>query len=160
MSLLSLAIVGKNNEPLFMKEYTSDSDDLPEAELFGLKVSTGGTDGFSAKGKEISLKQQFILHAALDRLEELDGPPPGFAWRSQDVTGTDAMWIGLLLPVEEMRVYGYMTTTKVKFMAVVDDNAVDPTSQKVKENDVKRLMVSRVVGNSMDYIIMLARPLH
>lgn len=112
MALRSIAIVGKNDEPVYLKEFhyqNAIEDDIPEAELFGLAVSTKGggrTDGFSTKAKVCSLKQQFTLHAALDRFEELSGPPPGFGWRETGASGNDAMWVGLLCPVEEARVYG------------------------------------------------------
>mmetsp|Transcript_25352 Transcript_25352/g.37435 ORF Transcript_25352/g.37435 Transcript_25352/m.37435 type:complete len:187 (+) Transcript_25352:14-574(+) len=144
MALISFAIVGKNNEPLFMKEFRDESatDAIPEAELFGLTVSTGNTDGFSKRAKECSLRQQFILHSALDRFEELAGPPPGFGWREPGSTGTDAMWVGLLCPVEEMRVYGYMSTTKVKFLAVVEDLMPSQLIQhNVVDKEVKKLMI-------------------
>jgi hypothetical protein len=144
MTLISLAIVGKNNEPLFLKEFRdeTDADDIPEAELFGLTISTGATDGFSARAKECSLRQQFILHAALDRFEELAGPPPGYGWREPGSSGNDAMWVGLLCPVEEMRVYGYMTTTRIKIMAVVEDTMPSqPSQSQVMEKDIKQLMV-------------------
>eukprot|EP00548_Thalassiothrix_antarctica_P007436 CAMPEP_0194143694 /NCGR_PEP_ID=MMETSP0152-20130528/12808_1 /TAXON_ID=1049557 /ORGANISM="Thalassiothrix antarctica, Strain L6-D1" /LENGTH=165 /DNA_ID=CAMNT_0038843209 /DNA_START=93 /DNA_END=587 /DNA_ORIENTATION=- len=152
MSLISLAIVGKKNEPLFMKEYRDESTNaacIPEAELFGLKVLTGNTDGFSKRAKECSLRQQFILHSALDRFDELAGPPPGFGWREKGSTGTDAMWVGLLCPVEEMRVYGYMSTTKMKFLAVVEDsifmqqqeaNTTIQQQQRNVDGEIKQLM--------------------
>lgn len=150
MALISLAIVGKNNEPLFLREFREESlggslNDVPEAELFGLTVSSSGglTDGFSSKAKECSLRQQFILHAALDRFDELSGPPPGFAWRTPGSTGSDAMWVGLLSTVEEFRVYGYMTTTRLKFMAVVEDSMnAQPVQNLVAEEEAKQVLVS------------------
>lgn len=123
MAALSLAIIGKNNEPLYIKEFFDDSkgariDLLSEEELFGLPVpaaETIGTDDATSDQQKqhqdtsvdcASLRQQFILHAALDRFIELAGPPPGYRWRKQGVTGADAMFVGLLCPVEDMRVYG------------------------------------------------------
>lgn len=146
MTLISLAIVGKRNEPLFLKEFRDDvtSMDIPEAELFGLAVQSGmGTDGFSARAKECSLKQQFILHAALDRFDELLGVGGDHSWRDPNATGADAMWVGLLCPVEDMRVYGYVTTTKIKLMAVVEDIITSrPIQTKVMEEELKQLLIS------------------
>ena len=168
MNVISIGIVGTNNEPLFLKEFADNESasallsnwDIPEAELFGLTTTTttttttppsnssrasvtSGTDGFSSKAKGCSLRHQFILHAALDRFEELAGPPPGLGWREPGSSGTDAMWVGLLCPVEEMRVYGYMTTTKLKIMAVVEDTV--PSRQEIQarilEDDLKKLFV-------------------
>lgn len=114
MTAVSLAIVSNRNEPVYIKEFfheaPSAGDDLPfEEELFGLPAPFENTEESSAlpKRTECSLRQQFILHAALDRFEQLDGPPPGYAWRKQGVaSGADAMFLGLLCPVEDMRVYG------------------------------------------------------
>jgi hypothetical protein len=153
MTLVSLAIVGKSNEPIFLKEFRDEHSiaDIPEAELFGLNtVTKGGTDGFTTSAKECSLRQQFILHAALDRFEELAGPPPGFGWREEGAIGTDGMWVGLLCPVDELRCYGYMTTTKIKLMAVVEDSTTTAPSSnnttthyqsQVMESEVKQLMI-------------------
>lgn len=149
MTFVSLAIVGKTNEPLFLKEFRGEHsmEDIPEAELFGLTtVTKGGTDGFSTPAKECSLRQQFILHAALDRFDELAGPPPGFGWREAGSTGTNAMWVGLLCPVDELRCYGYMTTTKIKLLAVVEDTTTPSSNNssnqsQATENEVKQLMV-------------------
>jgi len=106
MSVISLAIIGKNNTPLYLREFFDEDDDssrdliTSEAELFGLPKPPSST------GSSCSLRQQFLLHAALDRFEQLSGPPPGNAWRKPGVMGTDAMFVGLLCPVEDMRIYG------------------------------------------------------
>lgn len=108
MAALSLAIIGKNNEPLYMKEFRDESlqdDVVPEEELFGLPPAADG-NGSSTGGWDCSIRHQFILHAALDRYEQLAGPAPGYGWRTAGVSGTDAMFMGLLCPVEDMRVYG------------------------------------------------------
>jgi hypothetical protein len=114
MTAISLAIVAKSSEPLYIKQFfdkgSSNEDDLvSEEELFGLPAHPENSNESSSPNKQhpdCSLRQQFILHAALDRFEQLDGPPPGFAWRSPGVSGADAMFVGLLCPVEDMRVYG------------------------------------------------------
>lgn len=105
MSVQSLAVIGKNNEPIYIKEFLDDDDGIrqyenfPEEELFGLKLT-------SHRHVECSIRQQFILHAALDRFDQLSGPPPGCAWRDPGVAGADAMFVGLLCPVDDMRVFG------------------------------------------------------
>ncbi|GAX13716.1 hypothetical protein FisN_2Hh538 [Fistulifera solaris] len=115
MSVVSLAIVGKNNTPIYLREF-DNVDAIDEAELFGLSLSTTST-----VKQACSVRQQFILHAALDKFEQLAGPPPACAWRAPGVTGTDAMLVGFLCPVDDMRVYGYMTTTQIKFLLTVRD---------------------------------------
>jgi hypothetical protein len=113
MTAISLAIVAKSSEPLYIKEFFDEGskhegDLISEEELFGLPAPTENSNESSSNKQhpDCSLRQQFILHAALDRFEQLDGPPPGYAWRSPGVSGADAMFVGLLCPVEDMRVYG------------------------------------------------------
>jgi hypothetical protein len=105
MAAISLAIIGKNNEPLFIKEFFDESNRcstnfLYEEELFGLPPPK------DRPPPACSLRQQFILHSALDRFEQLAGPSPGYAWRTTNASGTDAMFVGLLCPVDDLRVYG------------------------------------------------------
>jgi hypothetical protein len=107
MSAVSLAIIGKSNEPLYLKEFFRDASSsgkseevISEEELFGLPPPS------TPRHVDCSMRQQFLLHDALDRFEQLAGPHPGYAWRAPGVSGTDAMWVGLLCPVEDLRVYG------------------------------------------------------
>jgi len=113
MSALSLAIIGKTNEPLYMKEFREAGfpESVPEESLFGLSTESSHEEEKSLssrlRGFDCSSRHQFIMHAALDRFDQLSGPPPGYGWRqSTGATGTDGMFVGLLAPVEEMRVYG------------------------------------------------------
>ena len=158
-TVISLAIIGKNNEPLYLREFvdrkTGQRRDLvDEAELFGLAPSALGEDTGAEPEQEqstvdtgssdedddsgigdtipsfrsvpVSLKQEFLLHAAVDRFEQLSGPPPGLAWRRNTNTAqtndSNPMYMGLLYPVEDLRVYAYCTTTQIKFFCVVVDD--------------------------------------
>ena len=94
MSAISLAVIGKNREPLYMKEFKDAASFSSSDDLFGLP-SQGAESNARVGGFECSIRHQFILHAALDRYEQLAGPPPGLGFR-----------FGLLMPIEEMRVYG------------------------------------------------------
>lgn len=49
------------------------------------------------------------------------------------------MFVGLLAPVEELRVYGYVTTTRIKFVLVVEDDAV-PEAQANVDAEIKALL--------------------
>mmetsp|Transcript_131337 Transcript_131337/g.379944 ORF Transcript_131337/g.379944 Transcript_131337/m.379944 type:complete len:184 (-) Transcript_131337:23-574(-) len=139
MAALSLAVVGKNNEPLYLKEFR-EADLVDDLALFGIN---GEEEEKSSKetwnGFQCSCRQQFIMHAALERVEQLAGPE-GFGWRAPNATGADAMFVGLLAPVEETRVYGYVTTTGIKFILVVEDEAV-PDIQKNVDDEIKALMI-------------------
>lgn len=137
MTLVSVALVGKDNEPLYLRDFIERG----VRETGGNKsenVETGGSQGkspvtveggdpfgfFTATNptnESASLRQQFLVHAALDRFEELTGPDSNNRWRSPGAFGSDAMWVGLLCPIEEFRVFGYLTNTNIKFMAVIED---------------------------------------
>jgi hypothetical protein len=116
MAAVALAVVGKNNEPLYIKTFLreeSSIDEPAEEELFSVSspsttTGSGGSTTTPSPTHQRSLRHQFILHAALDRFEKLSGPYPGCAWREQHpgVAGNDAMFVGLLCPVEDLRVYG------------------------------------------------------
>lgn len=95
---------------------------------------------------ECSLKQQFILQTGLDRFVHLAGPPPGYHWRDAGATGTDACFVGLLCPVEDFRVYGYVLTTKVKIIMVVEDDELALLNDQMSVDDrIKTLMVCIII---------------
>eukprot|EP01134_Creolimax_fragrantissima_P001534 CFRG1534T1 len=53
------------------------------------------------------LKFPFIVHTSLDVVDEkMDSPD---------------LYLGLLTPADEYNVYGYLTNTKTKFIAVIDE---------------------------------------
>ena len=119
MAAISLCVIDRNNQPLYMREFIDDAQNTnltSEEQLFALPVAKDG-DGSSIGGFQCSVRHQFILHAALDRFEQLAGPPPGYGWRkTEDVSGMDAMFVGLLCPVEEMRVYGKSRPSNSMFL--------------------------------------------
>mmetsp|Transcript_46887 Transcript_46887/g.114365 ORF Transcript_46887/g.114365 Transcript_46887/m.114365 type:complete len:215 (-) Transcript_46887:2158-2802(-) len=146
----SIAILGKDNEPLYIREFIRiDNTDVDgqqhqqdESELlFDLPMVGCGTDTASGTAtSKCSVRQQFIMYAALDRLDQLAGPPPGYGWRNNNNSinkgGADGMFVGLLCPAEDQRVYGYVSTTKIKFLLVTeDDGTSNPVSSSTSEND-------------------------
>ena len=167
--VISIAILGKDDKPLYIREFISiidhnhsDNDvndrhhhqyddelellfDLPSMSIGNgtgtetFKDDTAGGGGATAAAHnddsginttgtttscttKCSIRQQFIMHAALDRLEQLAGPPPGYGWRNKNNknsantnniinsnkgsgAGADGMFVGLLCPIEDQRVY-------------------------------------------------------
>eukprot|EP00977_Amphora_coffeiformis_P005888 scaffold1248_cov170-Amphora_coffeaeformis.AAC.7 len=94
MSLLGIAIVGKKNEPLYLCDCTKlanemeespaaappqphDDDDNAVQDPFGFLLQNNQSSTTTTKtlpqGQSLEMEQQFILHAALDRLEEQVG---------------------------------------------------------------------------------------
>jgi hypothetical protein len=111
MAALSLAILGKTSEPLYLREFCSENHEVSSASeeelLFGLQLSSSSSP--SAEDDVCSVRQQFILHAALDRFDQMilgTGNQQQQPWRKSGAVGTDAMFVGLLCPVEDLRVYG------------------------------------------------------
>ena len=137
MAAVCLAIIGKDEKPLYIKEFFDEDNPredclFTEEELFGLPSASTPS---STQWIDCSLKQQFILHSSLDKFQQIEGPPPGYGWRSAGVSGTDAMFVGLLQSVEDMRVYAYMTTTHIKFLLVVQDRS------SMMDETIKRLFL-------------------
>jgi len=69
------------------------------------------------------LKFHYIVHTSLDIVEEKVLPANG-GKKSTD------LYLGMLCPTEDYKVYGYITTTKNKLVVVVDD-------LDVKEHEIK-----------------------
>lgn len=147
MALVSFAVVGRENEPLYLRDFDKDEASPAEGEGAGFAEASPEDDpfGFFTKSdaranESCSLHHQFIIHAALDRFEEITGPMAGNRWRTPGATGSNAMWVGLLCPIEEVRVYGYLTNTSIKFMAVIKDG--DDRRQSIREADLKSLFAN------------------
>lgn len=113
MSVISFAVIGKNRIPIYLQEFGTVDVYTSEMDLFGLSKATE-VEGGNAKPNDskttksisnsCSIRQQFILHDALDRVEQrlLQQPPPS----TEPSNAKDAMFLGLLCPVDDMRVYG------------------------------------------------------
>lgn len=78
------------------------------------------------------------MHAALDRLEEILGSPKFFDIVKMQ-RGTK--WMGPLLPMEESEIYGYVTTSNVKIIALIKRDSVIPLTKR-KDANIKNLFVS------------------
>lgn len=104
-----VAIVGKSQEPLFVRIYT---DAGPE-------------------DAETTLRLQTAVHASLDLLQTA-GEGPSSASATLNRTGgkrTD-MYLGYICPVDEYRIYAYITGTQVRIIAALED------SSNVREPDL------------------------
>jgi hypothetical protein len=136
------------------------SDDSVPVDMFDLareasnvSVSSSSSAGDSAVplndgiGKLCSIDQQFVLHSALDRLEQLTEPNGlGAAWRygRPNQLGHEAMFVGLVGHVDDLRLYAYVTTTKVKIIVACEDAFLPGQAEQGRAHDValKNLMVS------------------
>ncbi|KAH9129720.1 hypothetical protein LEN26_005426 [Aphanomyces euteiches] len=97
-----VAIVGANNNPLFVRSFEEEDE----------------------------LSFHYIAHVALDIVEE------------RVKQSRDDMYLGFLGPVEDFRVYGYITNTAVKFLAVVPDAPVKESELRAFFAEVHKLYVN------------------
>ncbi|KAG0477815.1 hypothetical protein HPP92_012534 [Vanilla planifolia] len=86
--ILFVAIVGHQNNPLYLQSFT-DADD--------------------------ALKLHHIVHCSLDVIEERVNNP------KKSGPTLNETYLGLLYPTENYKVYGYLTSTKIKFILVTTD---------------------------------------
>mmetsp|Transcript_16953 Transcript_16953/g.37033 ORF Transcript_16953/g.37033 Transcript_16953/m.37033 type:complete len:196 (+) Transcript_16953:112-699(+) len=146
MAAIGLAIIGRNNLPLYVREFLSEDssdgdyncEDDEAAVLFGLEVKAAATSSSSSPlpttGTLLaSGKCWFALHAALDRLEQLTMEPD--TGKKKRIPQSN--FVGLLLPFGETRVYGYLTNTQTKFLLMVED--CGPAYAETTASGVKRL---------------------
>jgi len=96
MKVCCVSVIGKANNPLYIKCFDS---------------------------VEESLKFHYILHSALDVVEERSSGKKG-------QNPSDA-YLGMLYPTEDFRVYGYMTNSKIKLLIVVQEEG-DPNDITIK----------------------------
>ena len=96
MVVVGTAVLGKANNPLYIKAFGSDD-----------------------------LRFHFIVHTALDFIEEKVAAQRHAA---QQGAGASAAkqdpYLGMLYPIEELRVYGYLSACRVKLIAVIDEEEV------------------------------------
>jgi hypothetical protein len=159
MSLLGLAIIGKNNEPLYLCDCDFDGATSGTSTPTTRSDTTtdndndrfGFADATRARGlrDSLSLERQFMMHAALDRLEEITGaaghgPHNGsMVGRNMTVTASSPHWMGLLTHVDdELSVYGYVTATNIKFLALISIDSDNDNNSKtaVKPSDVQKFL--------------------
>ena len=79
-----------------------------------------------------------MMHAALDRLEEILGSNKTTNY-SRFQRGSH--WMGCICPMEECEIYGYVTISDVKILALLQRDSVIPLKKR-KEGDIKALFVS------------------
>lgn len=169
MSLLGLAIIGKSNEPLYLCDCDLDdagtcisTDTLPDNDRFGF------ADATRARGlrDSLSLERQFMMHAALDRLEEITGASVhngSMVGRNMTVTASSPHWMGLLTRADdELSVYGYVTATNIKFLALIsieNSNSGNNNSNSNKKTAVKQAEVQKFLTQTHEhYISYLMNP--
>ncbi|EDV21193.1 Trafficking protein particle complex subunit 2-like protein [Trichoplax sp. H2] len=65
------------------------------------------------------LKFHYIAHTSLDVIEEK------LATLTKTTSDMRELYLGILYPTEDYKVYGYVTNTKIKFVVVVDASGIN-----------------------------------
>lgn len=114
-----------------------DNDDDPFG-FFGRSASIDTTSKGDVSAP-MSLTQQLVLHASLDRFEEKmaarsNNGGPAARWRSPGAMGANAMWMGMLCEVEErMSLYGYTSNTGIKFILLLEITHVNQDGSRCQD---------------------------
>jgi len=115
MSLAALAVVNRQNTPLYLRDYANESHQIFNLDGQLDDINDGGpsVDIFGDNIEEMSSKQldnwpcnikyQFLLHSATQRLEEVLRESK---WKAQGASGMDNCWVGFLCSSDNMRAYG------------------------------------------------------
>jgi len=94
---------------------------------------------------EPELKFHYIVHTCLDVIEE---KAASLTKASQDPR---ELYLGLLYPTEDYKVYGYVTNTKIKFVIIVES-----TNTTLRDNDI-RMMFKKI---HTAYVTMVSNPFY
>eukprot|EP01024_Parvocaulis_polyphysoides_P032167 TRINITY_DN28886_c0_g1_i1.p1 TRINITY_DN28886_c0_g1~~TRINITY_DN28886_c0_g1_i1.p1 ORF type:complete len:160 (-),score=18.75 TRINITY_DN28886_c0_g1_i1:234-662(-) len=99
--IVCVGIVGAKNNPLYLRSFEDDQN-------------------------QDDLKFHYIIHCALDSVDDRASVKTALA--SRDGSGS---YLGLLYPIENLRVYGFISKTKVKYFVVENDPQVKDDLQAV-----------------------------
>ncbi|XP_076470581.1 trafficking protein particle complex subunit 2-like protein [Babylonia areolata] len=91
------------------------------------------------------LQFYYTVHTSLDVVEEK------ISSVGKNVNDLRELYLGLLYPTEDYKVYGYVTNTKVKFVIVVESS-----NSSLRDNEI-RTMFKRLHGA---YVDMLCNPFY
>ena len=120
MTILAVAVLGKENNPLYIHAFGPKESPLPHEE---------------------QMRYHLIVHTALDYIEER------MAAQRQAAAGGGAnmdMYLGMLYPIEQLRVYGQLTSCRIKLIAVIDDEEPKETELRALFRRLHALYVDTV----------------
>nr|XP_054769489.1 trafficking protein particle complex subunit 2-like protein [Lytechinus pictus] len=94
---------------------------------------------------ENELKFHYTVHTCLDVIEEKVSSV------GKSSTDLRELYLGLLYPTEDYKVYGYVTNTKVKFVIVVESS-----NTQMRDNEIRNMF--KTLHNA--YVDMLCNPFY
>lgn len=86
------------------------------------------------------LKFHYIVHTSLDVVEEK------LSTSNKNVNDLRELYLGLLYPTEDYKVFGYVSNTKIKFVIVVESS-----NTSLRDNEI-RSMFRRLHGAYVDLV--------
>jgi hypothetical protein len=90
-----------------------------------------------------------MMHSALDRLEDLLGSPKHPLNLTRFQRGSN--WMGSLCPMEDCEIYGYVTPSNIKILALIKRESIIPLKKR-REVDIRNLFVS---GTNISLTLLL-----
>ncbi|XP_072168877.1 trafficking protein particle complex subunit 2-like protein [Diadema setosum] len=94
---------------------------------------------------ENELKFHYTVHTCLDVIEEKVSSV------GKSTNDLRELYLGLLYPTEDYKVYGYVTNTKVKFVIVVESS-----NTQLRDNEIRNMF--KTLHNA--YVDMLCNPFY
>ncbi|XP_072013876.1 trafficking protein particle complex subunit 2-like protein [Amphiura filiformis] len=94
---------------------------------------------------ENELKFHYTVHTCLDVIEEK------VTSAGKSANDPRELYLGLLYPTEDYKVYGYVTNTKVKFVIVVESS-----NTQLRDNEIRNMF--KTLHNA--YVDMLCNPFY
>lgn len=98
-----------------------------------------------AAASDNELKFYYTVHTSLDVVEEK------ISTVGKNANELRELYLGLLYPTEDYKVYGYVTNTKVKFVIVVESS-----NTNLRDNEIRGMF--RKLHNA--YVDMLCNPFY
>ncbi|OEU20977.1 hypothetical protein FRACYDRAFT_234608 [Fragilariopsis cylindrus CCMP1102] len=111
----------------------NNNDDDNQQIIDGNEKSPGTT--VNKRPSNVSMRQEMMFHAAIDRIEEILGSPKKITYKRFQ---RGSHWIGKICPMEEYEIYGYVTSSDVKILALIERGEIIPLKKR-KEIDIKIL---------------------
>jgi hypothetical protein len=119
--------------------FGNDEDTVEQKES-----NTAVTSSSSESFYECSIKQQFLLQSALDKMNhDIKFEKQLRTTFNRQFSGIEYMWLGLICPLDEYRFYGYITNTNVKIIISVEDDIFpeQQDQQKMREDEIQTILV-------------------
>lgn len=174
MTITSLAIVSQTergtDQLIYVQEFKSsnpkegnDHADLDiDLDLFDSVIEQGDDDASGSistrtpqSANDCSLRHQFILQSSLEKMnQDIKFDKQLRTTFNDQFQGIEYMWVGLICPIDEYRVYGYITNTNVKIIAAVEDVFLPEQKdlQQMRDEEIKKIF-KNIHGSYVDYLL-------